>query len=338
MGGIFTISLDFELHWGVFDKKNRDERHQVYETTLSVVPKMLELFSDAQVHATWAVVGSMFARNRGHWERLKPDVLPSYTRQAYSAYRYINENGLPEQSYRAHFAPAMIKLIHSYKGQEVGTHTFSHFYCLEEQSEPMAFEADLKAAISCASEAGIELNSLVFPRNQFNPEYLRICYDLGITTVRSNPETWFWSPVTNTGSGMFRKISRFSDAYIQLGNHHTSYSLNTIKQVQGEPLCLPASRFLRPWNPKYQFANNWRIRRVCNEIIHAAQHGECYHLWWHPENFGTNAEKNLEGLRTILKTFQYCKKQFNMASWNMGEYAANLIPKVKTSQDAAVHV
>ena len=338
MGGVFTISLDFELHWGVFDKRNREERRGVYDTTVAVVPRMLELFEKSGVHVTWATVGSMFARNRAQWEQLKPSILPKYTTEKYSAYRYIDENGLNEESYFAHFAPDVIKMIKNYRGQEIGTHTFSHYYCLEEQHEPGAFEADLRAAVKTAAAAGVSLRSLVFPRNQFNPDTLKTCYDLGITAVRSNPDTWFWNPVKDKGSSLVRKIIRSSDAYIQLGDKRTSYHLSTIANSPGLPLCLPSSRFLRPWNPQYQFANGLRINRINNEIKAAAKNNECYHLWWHPENFGTFADKNIESLRRILKTFEYCRERYNMKSWNMGEYAGNLNGTVKTASHATVHL
>ena len=39
MEGVFTISLDYELHWGVFDKRDRTARRKVYENTLALVPK-----------------------------------------------------------------------------------------------------------------------------------------------------------------------------------------------------------------------------------------------------------------------------------------------------------
>jgi peptidoglycan/xylan/chitin deacetylase (PgdA/CDA1 family) len=64
MQGIFTISLDFELHWGVFDKRDRQAREACYKNTLRAVPQMLELFAKYDVHVTWATVGSLFAANK----------------------------------------------------------------------------------------------------------------------------------------------------------------------------------------------------------------------------------------------------------------------------------
>lgn len=324
MPGIFTISLDFELHWGVFDKKERNEREACYRTTLAVMPRMLELFAKYDVHVTWATVGSLMASGRNEWEQLKPVVQPAYVIDRYSPYQWVSEHGLPDEWQWAHFAPEMVARILQYPGQELGTHTFSHFYCLEAQSEPAAFGADLEAAIRAAALFSSRPVSLVFPRNQFNPDFLQTCYEHGIRTVRSNPAGWYWSPVTNKGSGLIRKFARTVDAYAQIGSSRTSYPLSNIKNVPGEPLQLPASRFLRPWSPKYAFANNWRVNRLMQEMKQAAVHNECYHLWWHPENFGDHPDKNMKGLEKLLQQYRKCSEQYGMISWNMGDYAKQL--------------
>lgn len=331
MQGIFTISLDFELHWGVFDKKDRQQREACYRNTLMLVPRMLEMFSKYEVHVTWATVGSLFAKNQQEWEQLKPSVEPDYVTQEYSPYKWIRQYGMPDQYHWAHFAPDSVADILKYPGQELATHTFSHYYCLEKQNEKDAFDADLKAAVKAARKYNSRLISLVFPRNQFNPEYLKICWENGIKTVRSNPADWFWKPVTNKGSGLVRKVIRTLDAYIQVGGKRTSYPLSDIKVTPGEPLQLPASRFLRPWRNKFKFANKLRLRRLCQEMSMAAARKECFHLWWHPENFGDDPEENMKGLEYLLKHYQKCKQKYGMTSWHMGEYADHLLGKQEYS-------
>jgi peptidoglycan/xylan/chitin deacetylase (PgdA/CDA1 family) len=310
----------------VFDKKNRQEREACYKNTLSIVPRMLEMFSEHGVHVTWATVGSMFANNREEWEELKPAIEPDYTMQQYSPYKWVRQHGMEDEYKWAHFAPDMVAKIMEFPGQELATHTFSHYYCLEEQFEKNAFDADLKAANRAAEKFGAKMISLVFPRNQFNPEYLKTCIDNNIWVVRSNPSNWFWSPVQNKGSNLTRKIARTLDAYIQVGSERTSYPLSSIEIKDNEPLQLPASRFLRPWRNQYQFANGMRLRRLCSEMKEAAIRKECFHLWWHPENFGDHPEENLKGLKVLLNQFVKLKEKYGMESWNMGEYAQNLIP------------
>ena len=320
MTGIFTVSLDFELHWGVFDKRDRQQREQCYKNTLAIIPKMLQLFETYDTHVTWATVGSLFAGDKKEWEALKPTVEPQYVNESLSAYKYAGANGL-ENNYRwAHFAPESIQDILQYKGQELGTHTFSHYYCQEQLKGADAFDADLKAAGRAAAKFGSQPVSLVFPRNQFNPKNLATCYTNGIQVVRSNPKTWFWSPIPDEETSIFRKLFRTGDAYIPMSTIRTSYPLSTLKKEKDLPLQLPASRLLRSWSPKYQVMNSLALKRVLNELQTAAHKKECYHLWWHPENFGDFPEQNLQNLEIILKKYKYLQNGFGMQSWNMGEY------------------
>jgi hypothetical protein len=283
-------------------------------------------------------VGGLFAKDQREWEHWKPAVTPRYAIEKYSAYRYVQEQGLEPQYDWAHFAPHLVDEILRYPGQELASHTFSHYYCLEQQSEPAAFEADLAAAQKAASRYNMKMCSLVFPRNQFNPGYLKTCFEQGILAVRSNPSHWFWSPVSNKGSNLLRKVIRTADAYIQVGGARTSYPLSRIEVKPGEPLQLPASRFLRPWRSDYRFANKWRLRRLCQEMRLAAVKNECYHLWWHPENFGDHPAENMEGLRVLLEQYKKCQQKYGMKSWNMGEYATHLLgeQKRKTKQSHVV--
>ncbi|RYD56674.1 MAG: polysaccharide deacetylase [Sphingobacteriales bacterium] len=319
MEGIFTISLDYELHWGVFDKRDRDQRKQCYLNTKKLVPELLQIFDKHDVHVTWATVGALFAKNAEEWQRLKPVVEPDYIHERYSAYNWVQENGLPSEKNWAHFSPDEVKMIQQYDGQELATHTFGHYYCMEPNDNPQAFAADLDAANKAAEPFNAPMVSMVFPRNQFNDAYLKICYDKGIRTVRSNPDNWFWTPVADGSSGLMRKVFRTGDGYMSMGKR-TSYGLSTIKKAQGEPLQLPASRLLRSWSPKYQFTNTLRLKRILNEMRGAAKNGECYHLWWHPENFGDHPQQNMADLKVILDEYTRLKSKYGMRSWNMGEY------------------
>lgn len=320
MEGIFTISLDFELHWGVFDKRDRDARAACYQNTLALIPKMLQLFADYDVHVTWASVGSLFAKDQKEWEAFKPTVQPQYINKELSAYKYALQNGLSEKYHWAHFAPDTIRAILQYPGQELGTHTFSHYYCLEQLNGADAFDADLQAANHVASLFNTQTVSLVFPRNQFNPKNLETCSANGIQVVRSNPATWFWSPIPDTSTSIFRKIFRTGDAYVPMSTIRNSYPLTSLKKEKNLPLQLPASRLLRSWTPKSEIANKLALKRVINELKTAAVKGECYHLWWHPENFGDFPEQNIANLKLILEEYKKLKNRYGMKSWNMGEY------------------
>lgn len=319
MQGIFTISLDYELHWGVFDKRDREQRKVCYRNTQDIIPRLLALFTQYDVHVTWATVGSMFAGDKAEWEKLKPKHLPDYTQEKYSAYKWVETNGISKEDEWVHFAPDSIKLIQQYPGQELGTHTFGHYYCIEPKDKPEAFAADLDSVNLAAGAFNANMVSLVFPRNQFNSDYLKICYDKGIRAVRSNPDNWFWTPIPDDQSSIMRVLFRTGDAYFQAGKR-TSYPLSSIKIIKGEPLQLPASRLLRAWSAKYPLTNKLRLRRILHEMRTAAKKNECYHLWWHPENYGYFPEESLVELEIILNEYSVLKNKYGMTSWNMGEY------------------
>ena len=51
-----------------------------------------------------------------------------------------------------HFGRSLLEQIRSYPGQEVGTHTFSHYFCLEPTQDLAVFRADLEAAFRGGGE------------------------------------------------------------------------------------------------------------------------------------------------------------------------------------------
>jgi hypothetical protein len=87
------------------------------------------------------------------------------------------------------------------------------------------------------------------------------------------------------------------------------------------PINLPASRFLRPYTRVFRVLEPLRLRRIIRELTHAAQAGLCYHLWWHPHNFGIDTAANLGFLRKILEHYRFLRSHYGMKSANMGEAA-----------------
>ena len=81
----FTISLDFELHWGGFEKWPLENYKQYFLNTRKVIPEMLKMFQDYQIHVTWAGVGMLFHSDKKSLLKNAPSVRPSYTVRELSA-------------------------------------------------------------------------------------------------------------------------------------------------------------------------------------------------------------------------------------------------------------
>ena len=316
--GALVISLDFELMWGIFDKVDWKEKEIYFRNTREVIPGILGMFEEYEISCTWATVGMLFNNNWSEWNNNFPDFLPLYENTGLSAYSYGNafEDNRANELF---FAPHLVREILKVPRQELATHTYSHYYCLEEGQTPEAFKADLEKNIELALKWGVKLRSLVFPRNQFNAQYLKICNDLGIRNVRSNPTDWYWKDTQK--NGMLHKIYRTGDAY--LGSNNKSYSFNSLQKTDNFPLSQKASRLLRPYSDN-KVLNSMKLQRIFSEMTYAANHGEIYHLWWHPHNFGNNPEESLIDLKKILDHYRELKNKFGFQSMNMDEIYLNL--------------
>ncbi|SIR10647.1 polysaccharide deacetylase family protein [Pontibacter lucknowensis] len=311
---VFTISLDFELYWGIFDKVPLTDRRQYFKNTRQVIPEMLSLFEKHQVQVTWATVGMLFANDWNDWTNAIPSLRPTYHNDQLSAYRLKEEFGRDGSLKNFFFAPELVAHIHNTPYQEIATHTFAHYYCQEAGQTVEQFRQDLQAAQGIAARKGMTLESLVFPRNQFNEHYLRVCREEGIKTVRSNPSDWFWEQTVE--DKLSKRIFRTGDAYLPLGKR-TSFPLSSLRLEADLPLAIPASRFLRPVDGKRDIMNNLRLKRILNEMTEAAKRKECYHLWWHPHNFGSYPERSMADLKIIIDHYRSLEKEYRMQSLSM---------------------
>lgn len=313
--GIFTISLDLELYWGLRDVIPLTQARAALSGERQIIPALLDLFRHYTIHCTWATVGFLFFQHKKDLMTALPAILPQYTDARLNPYPYLASIGDDESTDPFHFAPSLIRKIMEYPGQEIGCHTFSHYYCLEPGQSAEAFRADLSAAINVAAQWDIVLQSLVFPRNQCNPTYLKISRELGIAAYRRNPDVWMYRPAANKGQTGLKRLLRLLDAYINLsglGQQHC-------QREDTLPVAIPSSRFLRPVSKRFRIFEPLRLRRIKSEMNAAARNGGIYHLWWHPHNYGLAPAVNLRFLTDVLEHYQGLRDTEGMTSLNMKE-------------------
>jgi len=317
-GGALVVSLDFELRWGDLEKFGEQGYRKNLLGVRQAVPRLLEKFSEYGIHVTWATVGFLFFSGRDELMAHLPEVLPAYVQEGLSPYPCIADTGNSEDEDPLHYAPSLIERIARTPGQEIATHTFSHYYCLEDGQTAAAFRADLQAAKRIAAKRGIELRSLVFPRNQFNEEYLSICAEEGIIAYRGNQQSWMYKASTTNGEPRYKRLARLVDVYCDLSGHN-GHEMD----VLGErlPFNIPASRLLRPVSSSPMVLEPLRLRRIKREMCYAAQKGLLYHLWWHPHNFGIDLDANVGFLQHILAYYRILEERYGMESLTMVELA-----------------
>ncbi|HEU5209575.1 MAG TPA: hypothetical protein VFU06_09200 [Longimicrobiales bacterium] len=317
--GALVISLDFELHWGVRD---RLAASSPYEANLrgarDVVLRSLRLFEEMDIAATWATVGFLFARNRDELLTYRPRVLPAYADPRLDPYG--ESIGADEDEDPLHFGASLVERIRTTPRQEIGTHTFSHYFCMEAGQTLESFRADLEAACAIAAARDIPLRSIVFPRNQHNPAYATVLREAGIVAYRGNPDRWMWRFIDGAESRHAgKRAARMVDAYLPaFGDPTTGW--DEVIDVDGLAN-VRASFPLRPWTPRLRSLERLRLERLRRAIIHAARTRRVVHVWWHPHTFGAHPAQSLAFVRAALETFDDCRRRYGMRSLTMAEVA-----------------
>jgi hypothetical protein len=317
--GALVISLDFEIHWGVRELTRPDG---AYRANLigarEAIPEMLALFREFDVAATWATVGMLFAGTRNEQHAYWPRVQPGYDDPRLSSYTEpVGENETVDPF---HFGATLVERIRQTPRQELATHTFGHYYCLEPGQTAESFAADLESAIAIARDRGLEMRSLVFPGNQDNPAYHEVARKLGIRCYRGNPPQWVYRGATIRDQSFFRRTGRLVDAFFNITGDQTfaweDVRGGTLPNVRG-------SFFLRPTRPVAwrQPIRRLQFRRIAPSIREAGRRHRLVHLWWHPHNFGRHVPANIAELRRYLEVFADARSRYGMRSMTMLEAA-----------------
>lgn len=305
----FTISLDFELYWGVSDSRNFLSYKENIDGAWNAIPKMLELFEKYKINATWATVGMLMHKDYEDWEIFcKKNINNEYNKNL------VNKlEPLIKKYPKAFFAKELVEKIKDTPGQEIATHTFSHLNCDNLSISEKDFLIDIKFAIDIATKMDINLETIVFPRNQINKDYFNSIKKLGFKSFRDNPEHKIYKSGHYNPFGTFGRLVRFMNAYLPLlQNKYFLYKYNSNNKES-----IKGSFFLRPWSKKLFFLEFLKIIRIKKLMTDAAKNKLNFHLWWHPHNFGANLNKNINNLEKILIHYKHLKLIYGLESCSM---------------------
>lgn len=321
----FVISLDFELMWGVRDKRTIATYGKNIVGARAAIPEMLRLFRKYQAKATWATVGLLLFHTKKDLLAHLPERRPSYDRSSLNPFSrdYLDSLGEDERRDPYHYGLSLAQQIVECEGMELASHTFSHYYCLESGQNAEQFRADLNASIEASRRLSARPVSLVFPRNQCNRAYLPICAELGFLAFRGNEASWLYQESPTEKQSVTRRAARLIDTYMNISGDNgfmPSLEMNMIN--------VPSSRFLRPFSNKLQALESLRLNRIRNAMTQAARDGKSFHLWWHPHNFGTNLSRNLIVLEKVLAHSRVLREKYGMTPMTMAEAAAELAKDV----------
>lgn len=166
-----VISIDTELAWGLAHRRDGGEQggaasHR-FDGEREVIQRLLQLFEDYEVPATWAVVGHLFLEEcsagddgRPHPEVVRPD------------YRWLDGDWFdidPCSDVTAApylYGPDIVRQIKACSvPQEIASHSFSHMIMDDPGCVRGVLSSELEASRAAAENHGVELRSFVYPRN-----------------------------------------------------------------------------------------------------------------------------------------------------------------------------
>jgi hypothetical protein len=270
--GIFTISLDFELIWGTLDKPKhtRFKRLCAIEREV-VIDRLLGLFDEYRVSATWCTVGHLFLDAKH----------PAGIRVSDSDAPIFHGRDLVE------------KIRNCPTPQEIGSHSFTHRIFSDPRCTRKVADQELSDCTRVAGEMGLELKSFAFPRNRIG--HLDLLPGHGFTSFRGQDERWYSKTDQRR---WFHRVGHLLDMFCATTPAAVmpSWHKAGLWEIPGSMLYTP-SHGLRRIVPA-----SARVCRARKGLQAAVDQKRIFHLWFHPTDVVVRKEAMLDGLRQILET------------------------------------
>ena len=292
--GVFTISIDFELIWGTLDLFGTEQFRKACEVEREIViDRLLELFSEFNVSATWCVLGHLFLdrcapeAGRKHAEIVRP------THDWHQKDWFVNDPCGNEKSSPLFFGRTLIERIKSWPTpQEIGCHSFSHVIFGDAGCSRETAKSEIAACVRAARELGIDMRSFAFPRNEVG--HLEVLKQYGFECYRGPEPQWSegtnWPPILNRLRHVWDVVTAAKPLTVL-----PEYTEAQIWNIPGSMIYFPMHG-LRRYIPVSR-----RVKRAIKGLNAAVEERRIFHLWFHPTNFADQTEAMFGGLRQILE-------------------------------------
>ena len=290
--GVFTLSLDFELIWGTLDRGPDTFREACERERAFVVDRLLELFAEFEIPATWCTLGHLFLDACGPWNGHKHPEIVAPT-HAWAPDWFAHDPGGSEQSDPIFYGRTLVdRVLACPVPQEVGCHSFSHPIFGDPGCSAETARTELAECVRLATARGLELRSFAFPRNRVG--HLEVLREHGFTVYRGPDVTWY------EGRRWPRALARLAHLA------DVVFARRPAVVVPTETLPglwnLPGSMIYFPMHGmRRHIPLSARVRRAVKGLDAAAEQKRVFHLWFHPTNLAYESEAMFAGLRRIFQ-------------------------------------
>lgn len=284
--GAFTISIDVEILWGVWDRPATRVEGRCAELERTITGRLLRLFGAYDIRATWAIVGRLLDEQRG-FDGLRG------TRECW-------------------YAPDIVEAIRADStGHEIGSHSYGHIYF---DTVPRGDAlSDLQRAAAIHRAHGLAFDSFVFPRN--GVAHVDALREVGLKVYRSTDEGILrW---TSARAARLRPIVNLADKALAL----PSPLVHPIVH-EGGLVELPSSMLLMARNGLRRLVHPHALaRKLRDGVRRAARDGGVFHLWFHPSNFYEEMDAQLDVLEQGLAEAASLRDDGRLDVLTMGDFA-----------------
>ena len=317
--GYFVFSLDTELAWGYYDRFRENMFSEGGKKERAAIHRLLEIFDEYNITATWAIVGHLFYR-KCETCGICP-ILEWKNKHRSFGEIYETDNQL-------WYGMDIINLLQT-KGarHEIAFHGYTHKIFSEDMMTVQEAKIEIQEWQKVASRKNIIPYSIVFPRNRIG--HLKTFKDAGYICYRGDelhPKDY--------KIPLLGKALNLIDLFLQI---RVPQVYEPIMDPEGL-VNLPSSRWLFGMNRKFEAVFDafnlhlLRIRKLVRAVRMAAREGKTIHIWAHPEEFKT--EKDFDKLRFLLSVVSNEIKKGAIQSIGMAELAKIVVKQHgKTNND-----
>jgi hypothetical protein len=320
--GIFTISIDVELAWGICDRLLQKSDMEAIGRERDVISRLLELFETYRIRATWAVVGHLFSDSCA-WENGVPHpeiprpVLKNEDRDWF--FQHPKAGGHDP----LWAGPDVVETISRARPeQEIASHSFAHMIYDETITNPDAIDADIRAAQNAHASAGLPFEVFIAPRGATG--YRDKLSAAGIMAYRGNTPRWYRSiPV--------RPLQRL----MHLLSFVTALQPPVVTpSVDGRGMIdVPESMLFMGRNGIRSIIPAWAlVKKAAKGLERAAERKQIFHLWLHPSNFTHRTEEQLTAFESVLISAEKLRDSRQLEVLSIGDIAR----RVKCLQDCPI--
>ena len=306
--GVVILSLDAEQIWGYLDLFNEVQFRRRYPGAIDAQMKLLDCLSQANVGATWFLVGGMaLGGSRGERDRRMSGLPYKWTSRIPEG----DESAAPLW-YRRSFVE---RLRNTWPPQEVGLHGgLTHFIWTDPVSAADIVEWELAEGVRALGEASVTPISFSFAREQ--EAYHRLLRTHGFLCYRGRTV----APSFRVRPALLGKVARVLDE-IRRSTPHVVWPQEALPGLWN----IPSSLFLYPIHPlRTRLAGlRSRVERFRRGVEAAARYRGIFHYCLHPENL-TEAPQGFGMFEEMLDYLNRSRARGDIEVLTVGDVAARM--------------